>query len=295
MIRDIEMNNTMLDRITWNNALAQLIAQTGHNDFLIHFSEVLESISPYKGSIIVGYIKGVAPIILHSDLTEKDRQLNLSVYMKGGYLIDPFYLAAQEKSPEGLYHLDDMVPDEFYQTEYYLTYYQKSPLKDEMGLLIHLSDEKSVIIWLGLRDDFIGDVEYASAQIESVKSIIIELARKHFQQSTFTLQPGIESDNSTTELSVKLNIAFTNFGRDVLSEREREIVLLVLKGYSSKAIARLLEISPETVKVHRKRIHTKLDISSQCELFSLFIASLSMIENDLNADPLALYLADLEK
>ena len=40
------------------------------------------------------------------------------------------------------------------------------------------------------------------------------------------------------------------------------------------AMAERLAISPETVKVHRRHLYAKLDISSQPELFSLFIQAL---------------------
>ncbi|KXK67489.1 LuxR family transcriptional regulator [Pseudomonas monteilii] len=45
----------------------------------------------------------------------------------------------------------------------------------------------------------------------------------------------------------------------------------MLSGCSSKEIARKLEISVETVKVHRKHMYSKLGIKSQSELFSLFL------------------------
>lgn len=48
----------------------------------------------------------------------------------------------------------------------------------------------------------------------------------------------------------------------------------MLRGFSSKAMAERLKISPDTVKVYRRHLYAKLDISSQQELFSLFIQSL---------------------
>ena len=60
----------------------------------------------------------------------------------------------------------------------------------------------------------------------------------------------------------------------MLTHRECEIAGLILKGHSSKSIARIIEISPGTVKIHRKNIYRKLGISSQSELFSLFLGNL---------------------
>ena len=68
--------------------------------------------------------------------------------------------------------------------------------------------------------------------------------------------------------------ALSQFGCGVLSDRELEIARLILRGFSSKAMAERLKISPDTIKVHRRHLYAKLDISSQPELFSLFIQSL---------------------
>ena len=76
------------------------------------------------------------------------------------------------------------------------------------------------------------------------------------------------------------------FGTSRLSEREAEVARLILLGHSSKGIARMLGNSPETVKVFRKRIHTKLGLASSAELFSLFLAALCAAPQDCGDDPL---------
>ncbi len=57
-----------------------------------------------------------------------------------------------------------------------------------------------------------------------------------------------------------------------LTRREAEIAEAMLAGHSSKSMARLLAISAETVKVHRRNLYAKLGIASQAELFSMFLA-----------------------
>ena len=60
-----------------------------------------------------------------------------------------------------------------------------------------------------------------------------------------------------------------------ITQREREITQLLLRGHSSKSIARELGIAPGTVMVHKRNLFAKLGITSQYELFSSFIDALS--------------------
>ncbi len=50
-----------------------------------------------------------------------------------------------------------------------------------------------------------------------------------------------------------------------LSERELEVLTLVAKGFSSPEIARILELSPHTIKTHVRHIYGKLEVGSRGE------------------------------
>jgi DNA-binding NarL/FixJ family response regulator len=76
---------------------------------------------------------------------------------------------------------------------------------------------------------------------------------------------------SDTQLLVALQMAFHKIYRKEktilqtrleLTEREKEIALLVAQGLSSKQVCRKLSISIETVKTHRRRMLHKNNISS---------------------------------
>jgi len=60
-----------------------------------------------------------------------------------------------------------------------------------------------------------------------------------------------------------------------LTPREREIVVLVLEGHPSATIAKRLGIGRGTVKNHRRRLYDKLDITTERELFLLYLEWLS--------------------
>jgi len=96
---------------------------------------------------------------------------------------------------------------------------------------------------------------------------VVALMAQHWLQQSLRPAP-------VAGMAHQVRDAMSLFGAKVLSERELEIARLILRGYSSKAMAERLAISPETIKVHRRHLYAKLDISSQPELFSLFLQSL---------------------
>jgi DNA-binding NarL/FixJ family response regulator len=55
-------------------------------------------------------------------------------------------------------------------------------------------------------------------------------------------------------------------GEPHLTDRERQVLQLVVEGKSNKEIALLLEISPKTVSVHRTNIMSKLEVQNTVEL-----------------------------
>lgn len=56
----------------------------------------------------------------------------------------------------------------------------------------------------------------------------------------------------------------------ILSEREREMLLQLSKGYANKAIAAKMHVSLSTVRTHLRHIYRKLDVESRTEAVVLF-------------------------
>ncbi|MFZ7134206.1 MAG: LuxR family transcriptional regulator [Eubacteriales bacterium] len=71
-----------------------------------------------------------------------------------------------------------------------------------------------------------------------------------------------DSEQEKTVLRLQYN--------DRLTEKEREVVQLLLKGYTYKGIAESLYISQNTMKYHTKNIYQKLHINSKMELIKLY-------------------------
>jgi two-component system nitrate/nitrite response regulator NarL len=59
---------------------------------------------------------------------------------------------------------------------------------------------------------------------------------------------------------------------ELLTIRERQVVLLVADGLSNKEVARRLELSEGTVKIHLHNIYQKLNVNNRTTLAALAIA-----------------------
>ena len=59
-----------------------------------------------------------------------------------------------------------------------------------------------------------------------------------------------------------------------LSEREREVLGLVVEGLTNKEIARALALSPRTVETHRANLSAKLDVATLAQLIRIYGAAL---------------------
>lgn len=68
--------------------------------------------------------------------------------------------------------------------------------------------------------------------------------------------------NSVTEFAVGRD---TDKERAVLSEREREVLEFITKGFTSKEIAALMSVSHHTVLTYVRRVYAKLKVNSRAE------------------------------
>jgi FixJ family two-component response regulator len=57
-----------------------------------------------------------------------------------------------------------------------------------------------------------------------------------------------------------------------LSEREREVLGLIVAGLTNKEIGRALDVSPRTVETHRAKLFAKLDAESLAQLIRRYAA-----------------------
>ncbi len=78
--------------------------------------------------------------------------------------------------------------------------------------------------------------------------------------------------DATVNLRNARNEVFTQ-----LTEREQQVCIRILQGLTSEAISLDLKVAISTIHTYRKRAYAKLGISSQNELFSLYLEFISLV------------------
>lgn len=86
---------------------------------------------------------------------------------------------------------------------------------------------------------------------------------------------GNAADDFASPLNTRIESALSNYGANILTARERDVVHLIIRGHPSKIIARQLKIAPKTEGVHRRNAYAKLGIDSRSSLFRSFLLHLS--------------------
>jgi DNA-binding CsgD family transcriptional regulator len=259
----------------WNLAIASLIENLSADDLPTKLMEAIQQVIPFEHMMIFGYRPRGRPLELFVDVTESEhRKVVVHGYIVGGYLLDPFYHTFHAGAENRFYRLDEVMPDNFKTSEYNTTHYIRTRIFDEVVVYVDLGGGLTAATSL-TRNQKQGrflkrEVQTLDAMVPAISAFI----RHHWTGSDQPKHVKNDTGSSVTLLEHIQN-AFRHFGSSLLTKRETEIMGLILRGHSSSAIGQILGISAGTVKIHRKHAYQKLSISSQSELFSKFLSSLT--------------------
>lgn len=279
------MNDDIEKFTLWNEKIGQIIDKIGSDELVGCLVEAVQSIIPDTFIIIFSIPRDQRPECLFDNYPKHISKINTSAWVSGAYLLDPFYIKCFDGSPQGLYQLSDLVPESFLASEYYQLYYALTQCTDEACFIAHTQKDLRISLSVARIRSYEGFSLQELKQLQALSSVILNTLNKQFITTEIT------NNEVKTKLHKQLQIGLKEFGTSILTAREQDMIQFILLGHSSKTIAKELNISFDTVKMHRKNAYTKLNISSQAELFSLVLASLPYIESHPNADPLQIYLS----
>lgn len=264
--------------------LANTIASQGTPAFPAHLNDWLVSVTEPDNTTVLAYYQDQRPKLLYSNsfIPNVHRHME-NVYLAGAYLFDPYYELHRRKEATGLYRIWDIAPDKFSHNRYFIEYYRRTTIVDEIGFVVWPSDGISIHVCLGR--DARSNRRFSAKQIAQARAItplVDTLARGHWK----TLEFEGEALEETAAQRIVRTVAET---RNInLTNRQAEVAFLILQGHSSMSISLRLGISVQTVKVFRKQLYKRCQVSSQAELFTLLMPILT-----LNGDTFSL-APDLE-
>ena len=245
--------------------LAETIKSLRKKDFSVYFNQWLRTLANHDNTTVLAYFRDETPQILLTDSETRAVHQNMShVYLSGAYLLDPFYELHNSGADTNLYRMSDIAPDQFSRNQYFLEYYQRTTIIDEIAFIIWPSPQMSVHVCLGR--DAKSKRRFTMRELSSAKKVlpIVEaLVCGHWENLRFSSE-----DHGENVLERMARLVAETHGIN-LTKRQAEVTLLVLRGHSSASIGLRLGISPQTVKVFRKQLYRKCNISSQAELFAL--------------------------
>ena len=273
-------------RSRWNRDVSRAIAALGTEEF---FPALIDAV---RGQVAIDYPqiwlyhRDLPPQVLYHEIPPAAIASQIDQYLDGPYREDPFYQASMNQPKSKIYRLSRVTAGKLEQSDYYHSYYSDTATVDEAVYLARLGAGSVInlsMMRLPKHHEF-SEQEYESLYL--LAEPVSELLKSHSSHDDFAathlIQPGIDH---------QIDMAFKTFGESILSPREKDVLELMLRGYGTDISAERLNIALETVRRHRKSIYRKLDVSSQTDLFSLFINSMSCIGEAAGADPLSIYMS----
>ncbi len=256
-----------------------IINAIGTDNFFHKIANILDGCITFEGLFVFLYSKDSAPSSLGSFKGAKSFSKGLENYLRYTYVLNPVYRSYLDNVSPNAYLISDLlsprytdqiaVSDLDIRVEGHETIGYRTPgwpkNMTEVLALINLPGKK--MVEFSFLTSLSGDqTKQSYEQLKEIYPVLLSAVLKHYEFAA--------EDFDTSKANPSQEQWFQSFGQEVLTERERNVVRMILTGHSSNAIALTLGISLPTVKTHRRNIYAKLQISSQAELFSLFVQKL---------------------
>ncbi|MBD9564425.1 helix-turn-helix transcriptional regulator [Pseudomonas sp. PDM09] len=248
-----------LHSLAWHRSIGKLIMQLNRPEF---WSSLIRTLNEYvqidNWVVLIFSNQQVKVVSLPEVADTEEVDAFIHRYVKGLYMLDPFYIANRENPQSGFFHMLDIAPEHFLETEYYHQYFAQYISVDEAQYNVQLDADRTLCISFG------SNARFNQEQItilDIIKPWVIALMHQRMCFET-DIEKDLPEPTLWPETILRLGTQITT--------REKDVLKLLLSGFSNKEIAGKLSLSAETIKVHRRNIYAKLNIKSQPELFARF-------------------------
>ncbi|MBI3451769.1 MAG: helix-turn-helix transcriptional regulator [Rhodospirillales bacterium] len=261
--------------------LAQAIDFTGDAAFGEALVRYVDTVVPIDSALVLHYRRHRRPDVLFDGLVNAARGNSLEAYLSGLYLLDPFYIHSKSLTEPKLLRMRDIAPRDFETSEYFIEYYKRSKVADEINIIVPTDPGRSLALCIERSAE---SGSFTDPEIESLRElqpVVVALFRAHAR-----LADSLRGEDAGDREHERLEETLNRLGISVLTPREAQVMRLMLDGYSAAALAEILGVSVETVRVHRRNIYEKLHISSLAELFNLALKAIATPAEYKDQDPL---------
>jgi len=286
--------NAMPDRPTtlsidklqaWSNGLARMIEAMDEGSIPQRLCAALGDLVPIDFSGVFILRRDSAPIAILDDIPPGTETIS---YLESLYLLDPVFDHFLNGTLPTCALLDDICPDDFFESDYFLQYWSNVNIVSEFSINTHFDEDTVIHVPLSRIK---GSQAFSQDDMDVLRAaspVVVATMRRFWEAHKANFESGASSADS---FHTHLRYVMDNFGCSLLTAREMDIMQLTMRGYSDKLSARQLDITPGTVRNHKKSIFNKLHVSSQGQVFGLLLDALQMPESDvLGEDPLAVLL-----
>lgn len=254
------------------HAVARVVSALGAPPFGPSTDDFVRESAGFDMTCIFAFHPTSPPLLIHDGYSTSVSRHALSSYLKGGYLLDPFYVASISDVHDGLWRMSDIAPDEFFASDFASSHEvhpcisdESGSLVEEIGYLITLTDGWRATYSLMRNRNSSPFSEDEFATLSNLSPLLGALVHRHVELASI-----ISAGPRPGDINSVLQQAFSG----QLTAAQFRIVNLVLRGHSNQSIAKELHITEGTAKLHRHNAYQRLGVTSQSDLFRMFIDSL---------------------
>jgi DNA-binding CsgD family transcriptional regulator len=237
-------------------ALAASIDAVGSDSHVDRLTDLIAALAPHDLVTVVRYSVSERPeFVSHRNYSEE----MIAAYLERYYPYDPFYHQWRQAQQPGVVRLLAAAP-----VQYVAEFLVQSVITDELGVLLNDGPGWCLGIFLALRKGHFSRADLARLKVQFPVMAALHALDTRSRGPAFrrTAQPSVEGQQPRRSLAVTGAEAWPE-----LSARELDVVSLILEGQPTAGIALKLGLARGTVKNHRRNIYTKLDITTERELF----------------------------
>ena len=249
--------------------LGEVTHLVGHPTFYSKLLAIVATHLQADLSMMMRYSKRNAPeYVIHDDL---DPEL-MEIYLRGLYRVDPIYRLCHNEIGEGVKDLAEISTAEELSGDYFNIFLRLTGMSDDLAILFPTGTEESLGLVYERR------LSFSKRETSEMRAVFPMLNGLHnLHQRALSAEPHA-APSAPARGPVRIGLppvdykaTVDSFLRAQLTPRERDIIGLVLLGYPTAKIAQKLGLSVNTIKNHRKRMYSKLDITTERELFLNFV------------------------